>query len=256
MENKKILLLAGKHTATHIVYHYLQKYFTGIEVILEEKENTKKFLRRRIRKLGLSKVIGQIAFQLCIAKPMALLSQKRVDEILLKNEMDASPIPAPVIHAVQSVNQAKTVSLIKKINPGLVIVNGTRIISQKVIEAAGCKMINTHAGITPKYRGVHGMYWALVNRDIENSGVTIHYIDEGIDTGNIIDQARVKPTSQDNFITYPMLQLAAGLPLLKKAIEDYFNNEIQVKESKTESALWYHPTLWNYCYNRIFKKVK
>ncbi|MBK8710323.1 MAG: formyl transferase [Niastella sp.] len=256
MENKKILLLAGKHQATNIVFHYLQKYFTGIDVILEEKENTKKFLQRRIRRLGWGKVIGQMAFQVCIAKPMSLFSQKRVAEILKENGMDDSPIPAADVHAVHSVNHAETISLIKKINPDLVIVNGTRIISKKVIQAADCKMINTHAGITPKYRGVHGMYWALVNRDIENSGVTVHYIDEGIDTGNIIYQENVLPTAQDNFITYPMLQLAAGLPLLKKAVEDYFKNEIQIKESKTQSALWYHPTIWSYCYNRIFKKVK
>ena len=40
-----------------------------------------------------------------------------------------------------------------------------------------------HAGITPQYRGVHGGYWAVVNNDPEHCGVTIHFVDKGIDTG-------------------------------------------------------------------------
>jgi folate-dependent phosphoribosylglycinamide formyltransferase PurN len=72
---------------------------------------------------------------------------------------------------------------LKAINPDLVIVNGTRIISKKVLSSINSKFVNIHVGITPKYRGVHGTYWALVNNDVENSGVTVHFVDEGIDTG-------------------------------------------------------------------------
>jgi folate-dependent phosphoribosylglycinamide formyltransferase PurN len=67
---------------------------------------------------------------------------------------------------------------LKAINPDLVIVNGTRIISKKVLSSINSKFVNIHVGITPKYRGVHGTYWALVNNDVENSGVTVHFVDE------------------------------------------------------------------------------
>ena len=48
------------------------------------------------------------------------------------------------------------------------ILNGTRIVSKKVISSIGCLFINTHCGITPKYRGVHGGYWAIYNNDLNN----------------------------------------------------------------------------------------
>jgi methionyl-tRNA formyltransferase len=45
---------------------------------------------------------------------------------------------------------------------------------QRKYSSINSKFVNIHVGITPKYRGVHGTYWALVNNDVENSGVTVH----------------------------------------------------------------------------------
>ncbi len=256
MKHKNIILLAGNGDSTNIIFNDIHKSYGISLAIIEEKESTKIFLKRRIKKLGILKVLGQVAFQVLIAKPLSFLSKKRLQEIMDDHNLDASEIPDNQLKRVASVNSNETISLIQSINPDLIIVNGTRIISKKVIAAINCRLINTHAGITPKYRGVHGTYWALANNDIENSGVTVHFVDEGIDTGNIIYQAQVIPGKKDNFITYPMLQLAAGLNILHKSIEDYFTGRVEIKQGSRESFLWYHPTLWNYIYNRVIRKVK
>ncbi|MFM2388161.1 MAG: hypothetical protein RL660_2918 [Bacteroidota bacterium] len=257
MENKRIVLLAGKGQSTNIVFNAIDKQFGIHTAILEEKENTKVFIKRRIKRLGLVTVVGQIIFQVLIAKPLGLLSGKRQAQILQENKLDPTEIPTIKVKNVLSVNAEQTISLLREINPDLIIVNGTRIISKKVLQAVNCKFINTHAGITPKYRGVHGSYWALVNKDAENSGVTVHFVDEGIDTGTIINQCNVQHGKQDNFSTYPTLQLAAGIEMLLKAVQEVFADTIQVqKERALDSKLWYHPTIWQYLYYRIFKGVK
>lgn len=256
MAHKNIILLAGRGPSTHIVFNDINKRYGITLAIIEEKESTKIFLKRRIKKLGIVKVAGQVAFQLLIAKPLALLSKERTQEIFNENNLDATDIPPDKLKHVQSVNSVETIDLLQKLNPDLIIVNGTRIISKKVINSVNCKLINTHAGITPKYRGVHGTYWALANKDVANSGVTVHFVDEGIDTGNIIYQSQVKPLTNDNFVTYPILQLAEGLKMLHKAIDDYFDDAIILKKGTDESHLWYHPTFWGYLYNRIFHGVK
>jgi folate-dependent phosphoribosylglycinamide formyltransferase PurN len=257
MKNKKIVLLAGKGESTNIVFNSINKEFGIISTIVEEKENTKTFLKRRIKRLGFFIVFGQILFQIMVAKPLNILSKKRKQEIIDENLLDLSKIPDEKINAVTSVNSSATIALLKDLNPDLVIVNGTRIISKKVLTAINCKFINTHAGITPKYRGVHGTYWALVNEDLKNSGVTVHFVDEGIDTGNIISQHSVIPTKRDNFSTYPWLQLSAGLIILNKAIKDFMEDNLTTQtEKKMESILWYHPTIWKYLYYRIIKGVK
>jgi methionyl-tRNA formyltransferase len=119
-----------------------------------------------------------------------------------------------------------------------------------------CPFINTHAGITPKYRGVHGGYWALVNGAAGDCGVTIHFVDKGIDTGQVISQHLIKPGSSDNFTTYPLLQLGTALPELVKAIRAVLDGKLQGMKATGESRLWHHPTIWSYFYFRFFKGVK
>jgi methionyl-tRNA formyltransferase len=49
--------------------------------------------------------------------------------------------------------------------------------------------VNVHGGLLPAYRGGHVMQWAILNGERE-TGVTLHYVDEGIDTGPIVAQTR------------------------------------------------------------------
>jgi folate-dependent phosphoribosylglycinamide formyltransferase PurN len=257
MKRKKVVILAGNGLSTNIVYNSINNNFGVSLVIVEKKENTAKFLKRRVKKLGIITVIGQVLFQALVVKGLKLFSKGRIAEIIRVNNLDISPIPEQFLRSVNSVNSLETINLLKAIEPDLIIVNGTRIISKKVLASVNCPFINTHAGITPKYRGVHGTYWALYNNDSENSGVTVHFVDEGIDTGNIIKQSHVTTTNKDNFVTYPLLQLAEGLKLLNGAISDYINGSILTqKEKLMDSMLWYHPTIWQYLFGRIFKGVK
>lgn len=256
MKTKTILLLGGKDVSTNIVFNALNEHFDITCAIIEDKEPIKVFLKRRIKRLGLPRVIGQILFRCTVPALQNIFSKKRYQEIIKANHLNLSNIPAAKLKQVRSINSKQTIDLLQTINPDLVIVNGTRIISKKVLQSLNCAFINTHAGITPMYRGAHGTYWALVNRDVENSGVTVHFIDEGIDTGNIISQSQVTPTSKDNFSTYPLLQLSSGIKLLIPAIENYFNESIETLHAKGESKLYYHPTIWEYVYYRITRKVK
>jgi methionyl-tRNA formyltransferase len=128
---------------------------------------------------------------------------------------------------------------------------GTRIIGSETLKAVGAPFINYHAGITPKYRGVHGAYWARVSGDAEHCGISVHLIDAGIDTGPVLYHARIVPTAEDNFSTYPYLQLAAGLPLLSRAAKDALSGTLRPREVNLPSRLWSHPTFWSYCANGL-----
>lgn len=255
MQNNRIVLLAGKWDTTPVVYNFLEEHFQVDNVLLEEPVPKKEFLKKRIKKLGWFTVAGQVLFQLLIGKPLSALSKKRVHEILRSYDLKDDPIPPEKIISVPSVNSEEALVMLQQLQPQLVIVHGTRIISKKILKSIPAVFINIHAGITPRYRGSHGGYWALANNDAENCGVTVHLVDAGIDTGNILFQEKIPVTAKDNYATYSYLQLAVGLKLLKKAVENYFNGNVETRESKLDSALWHHPTLWGYLYKRI-KGVK
>jgi methionyl-tRNA formyltransferase len=154
---------------------------------------------------------------------------------------------------VPSVNDAHVVPLLRSLQPALVVVNGTRIIAARVLDGVGCPVINMHAGITPRYRGVHGGYWALVEHHPEWVGTTVHLVDAGIDTGGILAQTTFEVTGKDSFSTYPALHLVHGLALLAFQVEKAMTGqplEPTPERIAPGSTLYYHPTLWGYLWCR------
>ena len=97
--------------------------------------------------------------------------------------------------------------------------HGTRIIAARVLESAGCPVVNMHAGITLRYRGVHGGYWALAEQHPDWVGTTVHLVDPGIDTGGILAQTTFEVSDEDTIATYPDLHLVHGLPLLGAQVD-------------------------------------
>lgn len=79
------------------------------------------------------------------------------------------------------------------------------IINQKVIDGSGCPIFNLHISYLPYNRGAHPNFWSFY--DNTPSGVSIHLIDNGIDTGPIVKQKYVKfAESDDTFVkTYSVL---------------------------------------------------
>ena len=72
----------------------------------------------------------------------------------------------------------------------------TDIIPKAIIDIPKYKAINYHPSLLPRYRGGSAINWAIINGEAE-TGVTIHYIDAGIDTGDIIIQERVPISPED-----------------------------------------------------------
>ena len=255
--SKKIVLLGREDSQTAIVYNSLSSEFQLAGVVVEKAESRLKFMKRRAKKMGLGKALSQIAFRLVVVPWLRATSRRRVDEILRQSGLDTSPLPVGRLTKVESVNYDQTINVLQTLQPSVVVVSGTRIIAARVLQCVPAVFINIHAGITPMYRGVHGGYWALVENNVEACGVTVHEVDTGVDTGWILGQTRITPNGSDNFVTYGFLQIAAGLPLLKKAIRDACEGQLRpLSVPGGESRLWTHPTLGEYVYHRVKRGVK
>lgn len=249
--NKKIVMLAGPGESTDILFHALDAEFGVHRIIVETSVSQKQLLKRRAEKLGWRTVLGQIAFKLLVAGPLGRAAQPRLQALKQAHGLNDQPLPPDRTIRVTSVNDPACIAALQSLNPDVVVVNGTRIIAKRVLTSVPCPFINTHAGITPLYRGVHGGYWALANGDAAHCGVSVHLVDAGIDTGGIIAQALIQPGSEDNFATYPLHQLIAGLPLLKDAVRAALAGTIQLRPApEGVSRLWSHPTLAEYRANR------
>ncbi len=87
------------------------------------------------------------------------------------------------------------VSTLKNIAPDLIVVVAFRILPPEVFKLPPFGSLNLHASLLPKYRGAAPINWAIINGEKE-TGVTTFFLDESVDTGNIILQARV-PIGED-----------------------------------------------------------
>jgi hypothetical protein len=88
-------------------------------------------------------------------------------------------------------NDAGEIARITALGPDVGLVFGTGILKAPLIRALEGRLLNIHLGLSPYYRGAGTNFWPLVNREPEYVGATIHYIDEGIDTGPMV--AHVRP---------------------------------------------------------------
>lgn len=249
-------MLTGPAISSRFMYNGLAEDFDIHTVIQEIPVSMKTIMKNRAKKMGWFSVIGQIGFGVLILPILRNFSKNQKERVIQKLKLSDKKIPKNKWVNVPSVNSKECIEILQKINPDVVVVNGCRIVSQKVLSAINAVFINTHEGITPRYRGIHGGYWALVNKDLAHCGVTVHLVDKGVDTGGILYQANIRPEKKDNFTTYPYYQTAAGIPLMKKAIRDVQNNSLQKIDPKLESKIWFHPTFWAYLWNLISKGVK
>jgi ABC-type nitrate/sulfonate/bicarbonate transport system ATPase subunit len=90
---KKIVLLGREDSQTAILYNSLQSEFPLAGVIVEERGARLEFVRRRIKRLGLQRALGQVAFRLVVVPWLEATSRRRIDEIIQRFGLDASPMP-------------------------------------------------------------------------------------------------------------------------------------------------------------------
>lgn len=243
---RRICLLGSDNPTTWIIYNHMVQEFGFFPVIIEDPIAKSKLLRNRIRKLGFFAVASQVAFIIAIRPLLNLRFRNRI-RLICKNHGLETTVPlTDQIRQVENVNSAEVQAMLRTLNPAVVIVNGTRIIRSATLQSTNAHFINTHQGITPLYRGAHGAYWALLNNDPTHCGLTVHLVDEGIDTGNIVEQALIEPGAADSFVTYPFLQTAAALPLLSQAIRAALIGELKTRPITGESKIWYHPGFFQY----------
>lgn len=87
-----------------------------------------------------------------------------------------------------SINAPDTVLAIRELRPDLLLsIAYNQILRAPVRAVAACGALNIHAGKLPWYRGRNVINWALINGETE-IGVTAHFMDDGIDTGDIVLQ--------------------------------------------------------------------
>ncbi|MDG3582711.1 phosphoribosylglycinamide formyltransferase [Galbibacter pacificus] len=136
-------------------------------------------------------------------------SQTASVRMVLSNKKEAKVLDRANSYGKSAISFNKTaftngdvLDLLKNLNPDLIVLAGFLWkVPSEIITAFPDKIINIHPALLPNYGG-KGMYGLKVhqaiitNKEVE-TGITIHYVNENYDEGNIIFQAKTKVTAQD-----------------------------------------------------------
>ena len=249
-----IVVLSGGGPLPWIIINAVIDRFGPVTVLEEAPEPASLLFRRRFKKLGAAKVAGQLAFGV-LQRALRFASQRRLAEIIATHQLVPKPADGCTVIQVGSVNADACRRELVRLEPAVVVVIGTRIIGRDTLAAVPAPFINYHAGINPRYRGMCGGYWALANADPENFGVTVHLVDHGVDTGDILHWETITPDARDNFATYPFLLAVAGRSAVLKSLGAALKRSLKPVRREMPSHQWYHPTLWGYVWIGLTRKV-
>jgi methionyl-tRNA formyltransferase len=115
------------------------------------------------------------------------------------------------MYTVENHNDPVCQELLREYQPDLTVLGGTRIIKKPLMDIPARGMINSHPGLLPRLRGSASVGWALY-KDLP-VGATVHFIDHGIDTGDIILRQELKVYRTDTYesLNYRVACLAGSL---------------------------------------------
>jgi phosphoribosylglycinamide formyltransferase-1 len=260
VHRRSVVLLGDRGILTRSVYHALAAGLgegVDLRALLETSPSRLTVARRRARRLGWGTVAGHMLFVGGVMPVLRLQGRRRIAQIATEHGLDFSPIPRGAY--VESVNDPSTVELLADAKPDLVVVHGTRIIAERVLREIEAPIVNVHDGITPRYRGVLGGYWAFADGRPELAGTTVHLVDPGIDTGGILGQATFERSRHDSVATYPYLHRVCGMPVLVDVAAALLAGSEPMPRppmaGAEESQLRWHPTAWGYVAARVRRGV-
>ena len=88
---------------------------------------------------------------------------------------------------VDWINDSSVIELLRQTAPDATIIMGTSILSKRLLKAAGEMVLNIHGGYLPDYKGNFCFFFPVYYGDFDKIGSTIHFVDPGIDTGDILE---------------------------------------------------------------------
>lgn len=110
--------------------------------------------------------------------------------------------------------------------PDIIFFYGCSLISQLVIDAFSCPLVNIHLGLSPYYRGSGTNFWPLYNKEPEYVGVTFHKLTSKIDDGYIYLQRRATSDMAYDVHEYG-LNLIGGIP---KDVQFFISKKIITRQ--------------------------
>ena len=132
----------------------------------------------------------------------------------------------------KDINSKDSIETLMKYDPDLLVsVFFNQILKPRTLKIPKFGCINIHPAYLPNYKGISPVFWSLA-RGQKYSGVSIHFMDENVDTGKIIKRAKIKINKNDSEDSLYWKCVKIGSPLLILAIKNIRSGKAKLLENK------------------------
>ncbi len=144
--------------------------------------------------------------------------------------------------AARDPNSSEFLQQIRNLKPDLIVVAAfSRILKAPLIAIPRLGCINVHPSLLPRYRGPEPYYWILFNKE-HKTGVTIHYVDERIDSGNILMQREFELEPSETELTLQNKCNVVAANLLGEAVLLLASGEASsIPQNETDASYYSFP---------------
>jgi len=143
------------------------------------------------------------------------------------------------LHKIRHINDADSIELLKALSlDWLFIIGWSQIASKQVLETTRLGVLGMHPTLLPEGRGRAAIPWAII-RDLSKTGVTLFKLDEGVDTGPIVDQYVIPLTTRiDAKELYEKVN-EAHVSLIEKVWQPLVDGRIELKvQDESQATIW------------------
>jgi folate-dependent phosphoribosylglycinamide formyltransferase PurN len=218
----RLVILTGEGPEHQYVANALSRGFPDeLAAIIVARPAQRSFLQR-IQIWWRRYTIRQLVSRVC-ARTYALVSGRTRRRRLafarfLAPEAELEWQRHELVRRVPTANGDECQALLRELAPDVIAVYGTAVIKAPIIRLAGTAILNMHTGLSPRYRGADTIFWALHNQEPQCVGVTIHLLDEGVDSGPIMLTGRPIITPDDDEDSLFCKCVVLGAELYQQAI--------------------------------------
>ncbi len=163
----------------------------------------------------------------------ALLRSAFPEEALSLNDLAARR--GFELNEVWNLNSPEAARILAELHADLGVVLGTRILKRSTFNVPRLGSINVHKGKVPDFRGMPPGFWEIYEGQ-PTCGITIHFVNDGLDTGDIIREAEIPIHARERPETLLHKLDEASIPLLAEAVRDLSRGTAAVRAQPKSSG--------------------
>ncbi len=147
-------------------------------------------------------------------------------------------LPKSIPIASGQLNSTHTLKALEALQPDLIVLFGTSLVGQNIMNRFANQILNLHIGLSGKYRGSSCNFWPIYEGKLDCLGATLLKIDAGIDTGEILAQKTIEIEENDTEQSLMGKSLILGVDLTIQVVHKWFKDQCEVLPLERKGKLF------------------